>query len=189
MTKKSVLGRDNLSGIKFTTLWNFYFFPGKLILWVRYIAAPKGKVFATARQAKSPIFTFLAATLFWLSAAYIGYVYFYYSDKQAQVSFDRPSVSPLKLRDDLGGIPSGLLMVQLGAYATEAGAISAWKIFSENYPAVFPDREHLILQSRVNEEIVYFRLNIIGFSSELAADQFCKELKGIKLDCLIVLLN
>lgn len=190
MPKKNVLRRDNLSGIESNTFWTIYFLPGKFILWVRYIAAPKGKVFATARQAKSPIVTFLTATLFWLSFAYIGYDYFYYKDARAQVSLDSTSLIPVResgVEYEISErIPSELPKVQLGAYSTYDGAIRAWRTFSENYSKVFLDREYQISQSIINEKTV-FRLSAVGFSSEFSADQFCNELKGIKLDCFLVL--
>jgi len=52
---------DNLNGNR-TTIFNF---PGKVILWFSYIGAKKGKVFASARRARSPIVTNFYSLIFW----------------------------------------------------------------------------------------------------------------------------
>jgi hypothetical protein len=52
---------DNLAGNR-TTLFNA---PGKALLWVSYISAPKGKVFKTARRARSPFYTGFISLIFW----------------------------------------------------------------------------------------------------------------------------
>ena len=69
---------DNLDGQSHNTFWTLYFFPGKVILWFRYILAPKGKVFATSRQARSPIVSFFVATLFWAFVAWVAYANYTY---------------------------------------------------------------------------------------------------------------
>ncbi|MDC1297652.1 SPOR domain-containing protein [Octadecabacter sp.] len=185
--KKNVLSRDNLSGIEANNFWTIYLLPAKIILWFRYIAAPKGKVFATARQAKSPIVTFLTATLFWFSFLYIAYgyayKYFHYEGEEKQVSLDNTNLIPLIVNDDLS---TGLPKVQLGAYSTYDGAIRAWRIFNDNYSEVFAGREYRISQIIINEQTL-FRLAIVGFGSERSADQFCKNLNEITLDCFLVL--
>jgi hypothetical protein len=187
--KKNVLSRDNLSGIEANYFWTIYLLPAKIILWFRYIAAPKGKVFATARQAKSPIVTFLTATLFWLCFVYIAYEYadryFHDEDNGKQVLLDNTNLSPLIVNDDLSTL---LPKVQLGAYSTYDGAIRAWRAFNEKYSEVFVGRDYQISQSIINEQTV-FRLAIIGFGSEGSANQFCKSLNQIRLDCFLVLLD
>ena len=65
---------DNLDGQSHNLFWSIYVFPGKVILWFRYISAPKGKVFGTARQARSPIISFFVATLFWALSFLFTYV-------------------------------------------------------------------------------------------------------------------
>jgi len=58
MVKKS---NDNLNGTR-TNLFNW---PGKAILWISYIGAEKGKVFKTARRARSPLYTNFVSLIFW----------------------------------------------------------------------------------------------------------------------------
>lgn len=57
-----VLDRQNRSVLGF-----LYLLPGRAYLWFRYILAPKGRVFATARRARSPIVSFVMSTLFWIA--------------------------------------------------------------------------------------------------------------------------
>lgn len=64
---------DNLDGQSHNLFWTLYVLPGKVLLWFRYISAPKGNVFGTARQARSPIVSFLVATLFW--ALFLPFMY------------------------------------------------------------------------------------------------------------------
>lgn len=58
--------RDNLDGTKQQNiLFRLYLFPGKMILWLKYMSPEKGKAIVSGRRARSPIFTFITATAFW----------------------------------------------------------------------------------------------------------------------------
>ena len=62
---------DRQSYNLFTTL---FMLPGRIILWFRYIGAPKGRVFATSRQARSPVVTWFISLLFWALVIFVTYL-------------------------------------------------------------------------------------------------------------------
>lgn len=61
--------RDRLDGTeKKSKFKEIYLAPGRLILWFNYMFPAKGmqNITKSARHAKSPIMTFLYATMFWI---------------------------------------------------------------------------------------------------------------------------
>ena len=60
--------RDNLSGIQSNWLVGIFLFPGRAILWLRYMF-PSNYTDArqSARQARSPIVTWIVAFLAWIA--------------------------------------------------------------------------------------------------------------------------
>lgn len=71
MTAKRPVSPDVLDRQRRSALGMIYLFPGRAYLWLRYIGAPKGRVFATARQARSPIISFVTSTVFWIVAIFL----------------------------------------------------------------------------------------------------------------------
>lgn len=69
------MAKDRLDGSKRSSLlYEAFVFPGRVILWVKYMNPPKGYrgTRAIARRAKSPIMTFLYSLLFWIIATFAG---------------------------------------------------------------------------------------------------------------------
>lgn len=69
------MAKDRLDGSKKSSLlYEAFVFPGRVILWVKYMNPPKGYrgTRAIARRARSPIMTFLYSVLFWIIAAFVG---------------------------------------------------------------------------------------------------------------------
>jgi hypothetical protein len=69
------MAKDRLDGSKRSSLlYEAFVFPGRVILWVKYMNPPKGYrgTRAIARHARSPIMTFLYSVLFWIFAAFVG---------------------------------------------------------------------------------------------------------------------
>ena len=69
------MAKDRLDGSKRSSLlYEAFMFPGRVILWVKYMNPPKGYggARAVARRAKSPIMTFLYSLLFWIIAVFVG---------------------------------------------------------------------------------------------------------------------
>ena len=69
------MAKDRLDGSKKSSfLYEAFVFPGRVILWVKYMNPPKGYrgTRAIARRARSPIMTFLYSLVFWIIAAFAG---------------------------------------------------------------------------------------------------------------------
>ena len=68
------MAKDRLDGSKRSSLlYEAFVFPGRVILWVKYMNPPKGYrgTRAIARHARSPIMTFLYSVVFWIIAVFI----------------------------------------------------------------------------------------------------------------------
>lgn len=89
MARKRSSNPDVLDRQSFTLLWTLYALPGRIYLWFRYILAPKGKVFATSRQARSPIVVFFYSTIFWLIIGFCIYIYYTESGANQTVSYSQ----------------------------------------------------------------------------------------------------
>jgi len=58
--------KDRLDGSSLGgCLFELYTAPGRFILWLKYMFPQKGKLWTSGRHARSPIMTFIVATLFW----------------------------------------------------------------------------------------------------------------------------
>ena len=68
---------DVLDRQSYGAFMTLYMIPGRIWLWFRYILAPRGSVFKTARRARSPVYTFFVSTVFWILTGlfvYNGYI-------------------------------------------------------------------------------------------------------------------
>jgi hypothetical protein len=75
---------DILDRQTYGPLMTLYMLPGRIWLWLRYITAAKGKVFKTARRARSPIYTFFVSTIIWSLLGFCTYSIYVNQPPQVQ---------------------------------------------------------------------------------------------------------
>jgi hypothetical protein len=99
--------KDNLSGHSSSNIFvTLYMLPGKIILWLEYMN-PKGGfegVAASRRKAQSPIFTFIAATIFWFFAIFFIFPALFQEGLNTSKSYAIPKESNQRIQKNLNHI-------------------------------------------------------------------------------------
>jgi hypothetical protein len=66
---------DDLDGVEYRGCFlQFFLFPGKFILWFKYMFPKYGKLWRSKRQANSPTMTFFVSSIFWIAFAFFALV-------------------------------------------------------------------------------------------------------------------
>ena len=68
-------------------LYETYVFPGRIVLWFRYMNPEKGELWKSSRQAKSPLYTFLTATGIYITLFFL--VFFIITPSLSTGSIDK----------------------------------------------------------------------------------------------------
>lgn len=66
---------DDLDGVQYQGCFlQFFLFPGRAILWFKYMFPKYGRLWRSKRQANSPTMTFFVSLIFWLAFAFFAFV-------------------------------------------------------------------------------------------------------------------
>lgn len=89
--------RDNIAGIEDRSpARTIYLLPGKVIQWFIYMkpSGNYGRVRQSTRSARSPIMTYVFATLFWLFAGFVAALFLYPPSRLVLLDVFRSSGAP-----------------------------------------------------------------------------------------------
>ena len=98
-----------------------------------------------------------------------------------------PATSPVR-EVAASEVPDGSRLVQLGAFQSEAVAISEWERMANLFPGYLDDKARVIQQAESGGKIFY-RLRAMGFEDIEDARRFCAAFKSRNVDCVPVLVR
>lgn len=81
---------------------------------------------------------------------------------------------------------AGGMLVQLGAYRSEAEAQGVWNRLKTEQPALVGDLKPRVLRADLGEKGVFFRLQVGPLADDTSARFFCRELEARKQACFLV---
>jgi cell division septation protein DedD len=100
-----------------------------------------------------------------------------------------PAPVPSAPRQDLAKpSPAPVIVVQLGAYSTEARANEAWQEYRTNHPAIVGSLQGGIQVSNIPGRGMLYRLRVGPFADRAAAAAVCNALKAEGGACLVAVL-
>jgi cell division protein FtsN len=80
---------------------------------------------------------------------------------------------------------SGVYVLQIGSYKSQADAESAWKSYKSRHAALLSGYSDNIQQADLGEKGTWYRLRIGGFSDREVANALCDRLKADGGACIL----
>lgn len=84
-----------------------------------------------------------------------------------------------------GQAPTSAYHIQLGSFASEGDALSAWNRIKNGHGRVIGAHRHHVEAASVDRLGTVYRLQLMGFSTESDARTLCRALKNNGQDCLV----
>jgi cell division protein FtsN len=97
----------------------------------------------------------------------------------------KPATAAPKTLNTASAAPAGPIVLQIGAYKSQADADTAWTIYKSKHAALLAGYSPNIEQADLGDKGTWYRLRIAGFSSRDVALALCDRLKADGGSCFL----